>query len=290
MMERSARPLRSPAQQAPEGWGEDPFLAHAAGCDGEGCVDAFDERNPNDDGGPAPDFAYERHGEPQSAPHGATGRVPGTNLDGAQPPAGPPAAAPSRLQPAATEAQLANWIAAIGQRDEKALACLYDATVSRVHGLVLKIVRKSALAEEVVEDTFFQVWRQALRLDATRGAPMAWLLGMARSRAIDGLRREARFQAQSLDLDCMAEVVDGAPAADELLDVARGHADLHQALMMLNAQPRQLVALAFFRGLSHEEIAHQTQLPLGTVKSQIRRALLLLRQSLGDAAFPGWAT
>jgi RNA polymerase sigma-70 factor (ECF subfamily) len=83
---------------------------------------------------------------------------------------------------------------------------------------------------------------------------------------------------------------DAAPAADELLDVARGHAELHRALMLLNAQPRQLVALAFFRGLSHEEIACQTQLPLGTVKSQIRRALLVLRQSLGDLALPAWGS
>jgi RNA polymerase sigma-70 factor (ECF subfamily) len=201
------------------------------------------------------------------------------------------AAPPGRLPQAASEAQLAQWIAAVSLHDERALAQLYDATVSRVHGLVLKIVRKQALAEEVVEDTFFQVWRQALRFDAARGAPMAWLLGMARSRAIDSLRREARFKAQSLDVEG-AEVMpaDQAPAADELLDVARGHAELHRALMLLNAQPRQLVALAFFRGLSHEEIASQTQLPLGTVKSQIRRALLLLCQSLGDLAMPAWAS
>lgn len=205
-------------------------------------------------------------------------------------PALPRSVPPAHLPPAASEAQLALWITAIGHHDQLALAALYDATAPRVYGLVLRIVRKAALAEEVVEDTFFQVWRQALRFDATRGAPMAWLLGMARSRAIDGLRRDARFQHQSLDTGCLAEVVDNAPATDELLDVARGHADLHRALMLLNAQPRQLLALAFFRGLSHEEIACQTQLPLGTVKSQIRRALLVLRQSLGDAAMPCWAT
>jgi RNA polymerase sigma factor (sigma-70 family) len=71
---------------------------------------------------------------------------------------------------------------------------------------------------------------------------------------------------------------------DDLLDVARRHADLHQALQALTAQPRQLVALAFFRGLSHEEIASQTALPLGTVKSQIRRALITLRDHLGEPA------
>jgi RNA polymerase sigma factor (sigma-70 family) len=81
-------------------------------------------------------------------------------------------------------------------------------------------------------------------------------------------------------------VADERPAADELLDIAREHADLHRALLLLNAQPRQLVALAFFKGLSHEEIATETCLPLGTVKSQIRRALLSLRQTLGEGC-PG---
>lgn len=191
---------------------------------------------------------------------------------------------------ALTEAQLAVWIAAIANRDERALAALYDGTLGRVYGLALRIVRKAALAEEVAEDTYFQVWRQALRFDSARGSPMAWLLGMARSRAIDALRREARFQHQSLDVSTAAALADDKPAWDDLLDVAQGHAELHRALMLLNAQPRQLVALAFFRGLSHEEIASQTDLPLGTVKSQIRRALLVLRQALGKAGLPALAS
>jgi RNA polymerase sigma-70 factor (ECF subfamily) len=179
------------------------------------------------------------------------------------------------------DACLAAWMARITERDERALGALYDATLSRVYGLVLRIVRRPAWADEVVEETYFQVWRQAPRFDPERGRPMTWLLGMARSRAIDALRREARFRHESLDADDAVEIADsGLPAVDELLDAAQGHAALHRALMTLNPQPRQLVALAFFRGLSHEEIADQTELPLGTVKSQIRRALLSLRKTL----------
>jgi RNA polymerase sigma factor (sigma-70 family) len=185
------------------------------------------------------------------------------------------------------ELQLTGWIEAVVQRDERALASLYDATMPRVYGIVLRIVHKSALAEEVVEDTFFQVWRQAVRFDCTRGNAWAWLLGMARSRAIDALRREARFRHDSLDHETAPDVPDHRPAADELLDTAREHADLHRALMLLNAQPRQLVAMAFFKGLSHEEIANETSLPLGTVKSQIRRALVNLRQKLGEGCLDG---
>ncbi len=192
------------------------------------------------------------------------------------------AAARQRFAPEVDDAQLNQWIDAIALQDENALAALYDATMSRVFGIVLRIVRRRTLAEEVVEDTFFQVWRQAARFDPTRGRAITWLLGMARSRAIDGLRREARFQHESLDDDTAPDLPDHSPASDELLDTARHHADLHRALTLLNTQPRQLVAMAFLQGLSHEEIATQTLLPLGTVKSQIRRALLTLRELLGD--------
>jgi len=191
---------------------------------------------------------------------------------------------------ALSEGELIALIERIGDRDERALTALYDATLSRVYGLVLRVLRRPALADEVVEEIYFQVWRNALRFDAARGCAMAWLLGMARSRAIDAVRREARFQHTSLDAESAPEVASDAPAADDLLDVAIGHAELHRALMLLNAQPRQLVALAFFRGLSHEEIAAQTALPLGTVKSQIRRALVTLRQVLGSSSLQGLAS
>ena len=200
----------------------------------------------------------------------------------AQADAGPAQPARPALAAPLDEAQLAAWIAAVADHDEHALAALYDATLQRVYGLVLRVVRRPALAEEVVEDTFFQVWRQAPRFDPARGRAMTWLLGMARSRAIDAIRREARFQHDSLDDEAAGAWSPAQPAADELLAVARSHADLHRALLLLNAQPRQLVAMAFLGGLSHEEIASQTALPLGTVKSQIRRALMTLRQALGD--------
>jgi RNA polymerase sigma-70 factor (ECF subfamily) len=186
--------------------------------------------------------------------------------------------------PCADPRQLAEWIDAIVDQDERALAALYDATFTRVFGLVRRIVRSTALAEEVVEDTYFQVWRQAVRFDPARGQALTWLLAIARSRAIDAVRSEARFRDDSIDehaaIDTAATEAD---ASDALLDLTRHRADLHEALMRLGAQPRQLVSLAFFRGLSHEEIAQQTCMPLGTVKSQIRRALLSLREILGQA-------
>ncbi len=153
-----------------------------------------------------------------------------------------------------------------------------------------RIVRGTTLAEEVVEDAYFQVWRQAVRFDPARGKAITWLLAIARTRAIDALRREACFPHEPLDDEAAADLPGGVAAADELLDFARHQADLHEALLRLGAQPRQLVSLAFFRGLTHEEIAQHTQLPLGTVKSQIRRALVSLRQILGDGGPPALAS
>jgi RNA polymerase sigma-70 factor (ECF subfamily) len=183
------------------------------------------------------------------------------------------------------DARLAGWIGRVAHQDERALEALYDRTAPRVHGVVLRIVQRAALAEEVVEDTFWQVWRQAPRFDATRGRPITWLLAMARSRAIDALRRERRFEHDELAGDGdPAEAGDpvagsaASPPPQVLLEATRGQAHVHAALASLEPRARQLVALAFFRGLTHEEIAAQQALPLGTVKSLIRRALLQLRR------------
>lgn len=184
-----------------------------------------------------------------------------------------------------SEAELCACIRRIAdERDEQALSCLYDATVSRVHALVLQIVRRPAWAEEVVEDAYYQVWRQAVRFDAARGRPLTWLLAMARSRALDALRRERRHVHEAFDPDDVDEAALATHRAgpqEASFETTRDHLALHQALAALAAPARQLVALAFLRGLSHEEIAEQTALPLGTVKSQIRRALLVLRERLG---------
>jgi RNA polymerase sigma-70 factor (ECF subfamily) len=179
---------------------------------------------------------------------------------------------------------LTTWLEAVADHDERALAALYEATFPRVYGLVLRITRRTALAEEATEDTYWQVWRQAPRFDATRGRALSWLLAMARSRAIDALRRDERFRHDELPEDDAGDALahdDTAPP--DLLEATRTGSALHAALARLEAQPRQLVALAFLRGLTHDEIAAQCALPLGTVKSQIRRALITLRACLVEA-------
>ena len=177
----------------------------------------------------------------------------------------------------ANEPALCAWIALIVNRDEAALGNLYEVMIGRVYGLALRITRNAQTAEEVAEDTFWQIWRQAPRFDPARGTAVAWMLTIARSRALDALRR--RDPAQCTD-DAGESEPDLADGPEDLLAATEIGNQLHSALAGLDPLPRQLVALAFFRGLSHEEIAVHTGLPLGTVKSHIRRALGRLRETL----------
>jgi len=182
----------------------------------------------------------------------------------------------------ADERQLREHIAAVAGGDEVAFGALYDATLGRVYGLALRITRNAQTAEEVAEDAYWQVWRQALRFDPARGNAMAWLLTIVRSRALDSLRREDEADAHPEPETLIAAEAarDGDP--QDLLAATQRHRALHAALAKLDALPRQLLALAFFRGLTHEEIAVQTALPLGTVKSHIRRALTALKGVLAS--------
>ena len=198
------------------------------------------------------------------------------------------AAPAAACAPELDAAALAALIQRIVGRDEKALEALYDATGARVHGLVLRIVQRAALAEEVVEDTYWQVWRQAPRFDAARGRPLTWLLAMARSRAIDALRRDERFRHDDLPEEGAADDRCDRPALPDLLEATRGAAALHAALSALEPKARQLVSLAFFRGLTHEEIAARESMPLGSVKSLIRRSLQQLRRALEAAGSGPW--
>jgi len=172
-------------------------------------------------------------------------------------------------------------------RDEAALGTLYDLTLGRVHGLVLRIVGDRMLAEEVVEDVYFAAWTQAARFDPARGRPLGWLLVMARSRALDALRRRDEAMSHPEPTQLLDSEPESEVSAPELIDLARDNRRLHEALVSLDAMPRQLVALSFFRGLSHEEIATQSSLPLGTVKSHIRRALATLRGALAAGVQEG---
>lgn len=181
---------------------------------------------------------------------------------------------------AARDALLAGLILRMVGGDEQALGELYDATLGKVYGLALRITGRADAAEDVVAEVFHQAWRQADRYDPERGRPLTWLMTMAHSRALDSLRRrdEADCHPEPETL-VDPEVAHRADPLDLLLCVERD-AVLQDALARLDPVQRQLLALSFYRDLSHQEIAEHTRLPLGTVKSHIRRGLQALQSAL----------
>jgi RNA polymerase sigma-70 factor, ECF subfamily len=164
--------------------------------------------------------------------------------------------------------------------EDAALGALYDRWADSVHALVSRIVRDDAEAEEVVEAVFWQAWQQASRYAGDRGSPAAWLLSMARSRALDRLRTlRRRREEQPVDDAVFA----AAPAVDDPLaelDAADRARHVAAALAELPAEQRQVLELAYFDGLSQTEISAQLDVPLGTIKTRARLALRKLRDHL----------
>ncbi len=154
-------------------------------------------------------------------------------------------------------------------------------TVARAYGLALRICQDAAVAEDVTGDVYCQSWNEAGRYHAGRSRVLTWLLIICRSRAIDAARARNAALAHEVPEMLVDEENHGTEVGpEELLDVTQSNAALHAVLATLAPVQRQIIGLAFFRGLSHQEIAAHACLPLGTVKSHIRRALELLRRDL----------
>jgi RNA polymerase sigma-70 factor (ECF subfamily) len=170
------------------------------------------------------------------------------------------------------------------RRDVSAFEELYDRHSRIVYGLVLRIVQHAASAEEVAQDVFLQLWRNASHYDGSRGAFLPWLLTMARNRALDHLRlkseRQRRREEQSEELPPVVS----APDFESSLDQKRRTARVRELMSALEPRQRRAIELAFFEGLTHSEIASALQEPLGTVKSWIRNGLLRLKEGLEATA------
>ncbi|MCC6706764.1 MAG: sigma-70 family RNA polymerase sigma factor [Gammaproteobacteria bacterium] len=183
----------------------------------------------------------------------------------------------------ALNAAAREWIARMACGDETGMGLLYDGTLGHVYGLALRVTRDADAAEDVVAETYLQVWQQAGRYDGERGTPLAWLLNITRSRALDHLRRRA--SALGVDNVAVAAALDEALHEDDPLSLVMAlerEQGLKRAIAALSPIPQRLLGLAFFEGLSHSEIAARTGLPLGTVKSHLRRAQDSLRHHYRD--------
>jgi RNA polymerase sigma-70 factor (ECF subfamily) len=164
----------------------------------------------------------------------------------------------------------------MAQGQRSALDRFYDRYVQLVYNLVLRIVRNRADADEVVQEVFLQAWRSAGRYDPSRGTPEAWLITLARTRAIDALRA-GRRAGGSLEAGTRCDVVDPEPGRAARLAEREG---VTGALGALSPAQRELLELAYYQGLTQTEIAVHTGLPLGTVKTRMRTGLERLRDAL----------
>ena len=164
--------------------------------------------------------------------------------------------------------------------DEGALAELYDAHAAVVYALALRITRSPADAEDVTQDVFTQAWRQAARFDAQRGNLAAWLLMMARTRALDRLRQAKRRPADGVDPSSFERIPNPSPGVDVTAATEQEVGRARDVLARMPVEQREAMELAYFEGLTHSEIAARTSQPLGTVKTRIRTALQQLRMAM----------
>ena len=183
----------------------------------------------------------------------------------------------------ACSTELVSLLEGVTAGEQRALERFYRLTIGRVFGMALRIVRCRATAEEVAADVYVQVWYSAATYNQQRGAALAWVLTICRSRAIDRLRRADKAIVDPDPTERLDAIADLLPSLQDLMQATQEHAALHTAITRLRPEQRQFLSLAFFRGLTHAEIAAQVQLPLGTVKSHIRRALAILRGELDTA-------
>lgn len=187
--------------------------------------------------------------------------------------------------------ELSALLARAGLGDRAAFARLYERTSGHLFAVVLRIQRDRAQAEDLLQEIYVSVWKAAASFDAARSQPLTWLTHIARNRAIDSLRRagtQPRLESTTRDEDderpdAAEALADPNPGPLELLGRASDARDLKHCLDDLSPPQRQSVALAFFDGLSHAEVADHLKQPLGTVKSWVRRALQTLKGCLERA-------
>ena len=174
------------------------------------------------------------------------------------------------------DVRCAKWLAQIAAGEESALEAFYAETLGNVYGIAIRITQNRGIAEEVVIDVYHQVWLQATQYSEERGRPLTWLLSISRSRALDHLRKESRARRIVEALGAHDETY----IEDNLVEAIEQKSQVGQMMTTLTAVQRGVLMLAYFRELSQSQIADHMGIPLGTVKSNMRRALLAMRESM----------
>lgn len=179
--------------------------------------------------------------------------------------------------PGAERNPLAPLLSAVAGGDRGALGTLYERTSAKLYGICLRVLGSEAEAEEALQEAYLAVWRRAETYDPARAGAIAWLAVLARNKAIDRLRRRSQ---PSAPLDAAEQVPDDAPSALDLIESAEDGARLAACLGELEEKQQALIRAAFWSGASYPELAEREAVPLGTMKSWIRRSLIRLRGCL----------
>lgn len=185
----------------------------------------------------------------------------------------------SSTAPNAANERLANLLAQAGLGDRAAFADLYETTKSKLFAVSLRIVRERHIAEEVLQDSFVNIWNNATKYAVAQSAPMTWMTAIVRNRSLDIVRRPF-LEMQDEDDYFATNMVDERPGPEHLLEARRDQVKIERCMKGLDGEQQQTITLAFFQGLSHSEVASHLGKPLGTVKTHIRRGLLKLKGCL----------
>jgi RNA polymerase sigma-70 factor (ECF subfamily) len=179
----------------------------------------------------------------------------------------------------ASRSQLAAALVRVAGGDRASLRIVYQDTSAKLFGVCLRILNDRSEAEDVLQDVYLTVWRKAGTYDPGRASPITWLVAIARNRSIDRLRSSA-VSRRSEPIETAQDVSDPAPAAAEVLERAQDNVRLATCLGELEQRHSEAIRAAFMDGITYEELAGRMGVPLGTMKSWIRRGLLRLRACL----------
>lgn len=180
--------------------------------------------------------------------------------------------------------QLAEWLAATAAGDRTAFRKLYAATSSQLYASVLRMLRSPERAQDALQDTYIRIWQKAGTYTPERGAPLTWLMSIARHRALDAMRRKRPEVAMPEDPDMVASLLEDEQSLSPVEENENQQSldAVKRCLQTLQTNQRQSVLLAYYQGLTHQELAEYMDAPLGTVKSWIRRGLERLQICLAE--------
>lgn len=186
---------------------------------------------------------------------------------------------------ATTNEDLARWLARVALHDRAAFEQVYRATCAHLLGVAFRILNQRERAEEVLQEAFMNVWHNAGGYNPSVASPMTWLINIVRNKAIDALRsgRTERASTVALDDEAMNIAADQAGEPQQLLEESFARLKIAGCMAELSASQRQALALAYYRGMVHTEIAAAIGAPLGTVKAWVRRGLDKLKGCLEAA-------